>query len=311
MTHNKKIVVFGGSGFLGSHVADALSNAGYQISIFDTIDSAYLRDDQQMIVGDITNLDQVSAAIEGAYAVYNFAAIADIDEANDRPIQTAQINVVGAITLLEAARLAGIKRYVFASSVYVFSESGSFYRASKQAAERFIETYHTRYGLDYTILRYGSLYGPRADHHNGIFRMLSAAIDNSSITYAGNGEAIREYIHVADAARLSVKILASEYANRHLVLTGVERLRVHDVMEMIAEILPGDINLEFSSGNPMHHYSMTPYAYRPSSGHKLVGTEFVDLGQGLIECIADIHARQGHDPNDHSLANLQSLDTKD
>jgi len=304
----QKVVVFGGSGFLGSHVADSLSDAGYEVHIFDTRRSPYLRDDQHMVIGDVTDFDRVREALEDTYVLYNFAAIADIDEAYDRPLKTAEVNVMGAITVLEAARQAGVSRHVFASSVYVFSESGSFYRASKQAAERFIETYHSRYGLEYTILRYGSLYGPRADEHNGIFRMLRQAIEDNAITYAGNGEAVREYIHVTDAARLSVQILGPEYANRHLVLTGVERMRVRDVMQMIAEILPAGVELQFSRGNPVHHYMMTPYAYQPSTGHKLVGTDFVDLGQGLIECIHDIQRQRDHDPNDHSFKNLPTID---
>ena len=304
----EKIVVFGGSGFLGSHVADTLSDAGYQVVIFDRADSPYLRDDQQMVVGNITELDQVLEAAKGAVALYNFAAVSDIDEAHDNPIRTAEVNVLGAVTLLEAARLAKVKRYVFASSVYVFSESGSFYRASKQGAERFVEAYHSRYGLDYTVLRYGSLYGPRADRHNGVFRMLQQALDDDCITYGGNGEAVREYIHVTDAARLSMQILDLKYANRHLVLTGTERMRVRDVMQMIAEILPADIKLEFAEGNPVSHYTMTPYAYQPNIGHKLVGTDFVDLGQGLLECIGELQAQQESDRHDHSRSNLPELD---
>jgi len=303
----EKIVVYGGSGFLGSHVADTLSGAGYQVVVFDTQESPYLREDQQMMIGDITDLNQALDAAQGATALYNFAAVADIDEAHHRPVKTAEINVLGAVTLLEAARLAKVKRYVFASSVYVFSESGSFYRASKQAAERFVETYHSNYDLDYTILRYGSLYGPRADSHNGVFRMLQQAITDSCISYGGNEDAVREYIHVTDAARLSVQILDQKYANRHLVLTGTERMRVRDVMQMIAEILPAKVKLEFSRGNPISHYTMTPYAYQPNIGHKLVGTDFVDLGQGLLECIAELQTRQELDSDDHSRTNLPEL----
>lgn len=303
----EKIVVYGGSGFLGSHVADALSDAGYKVVIFDALPSPYIREDQEMVVGDITDLEHASESAKGALALYNFAAVADIDEAHDKPVKTAAVNVVGAVTLLEAARLAGVKRFVFASSVYVFSESGSFYRASKQAAERFVETFHSRYGLDYTILRYGSLYGPRADLHNGLFRMLQQAITSNCITYGGNGDAVREYIHVTDAARLSVQILEQKYANRHLVLTGTERMRVRDVMQMIAEILPNKVKLEFASGNPISHYTMTPYAYQPNIGHKLVGTDFVDLGQGLLECIGQLQTQFELDANDHSRAGLPEL----
>jgi len=304
----KKVVVFGGSGFLGSHVADSLSDAGYEVVVCDTQQSPYLREDQKMVIGDITDLNQTQDVMKGASAVYNFAAVADIDKAHDQPLKTVEVNVLGAVTLLEAARLAKVSRFVFASSVYVFSEAGSFYRASKQAAERFVETYHSRYDLDYTVLRYGSLYGPRADPNNGVFRMLQQAITKSCITYGGNGEAVREYIHVTDAARLSVQVLEKRYANRHLVLTGTERLRVRDVMQMISEILPADVKLEFTEGNPISHYTMTPYAYQPNIGHKLVGTDFVDLGQGLLECISDLQKRQDFDSSDHSRASLPEID---
>lgn len=296
---NETVVVFGASGFLGSHVADALSAAGYRVRLFDRNPSPFLKSNQEMIVGDIMNLDQVIAAAKGASIVYNFAAIADIDEAHDKPIPTATINVLGNMHALEAARIAGARRFVFASTVYVYSESGSFYRASKQAAERFTETYHERYGLDYNILRYGSLYGRRADKRNGIYRMLHEAVEHHSITYKGSGEAMREYIHVEDAARMSVQVLAPEFANRHLILTGQEKLRIKDVMMMISEILPWPVELHFDEANAVHHYAITPYAFQPRIGRKLVLNEHVDLGQGILDCLREIHQNFHHgDEND-------------
>ncbi|WP_300088872.1 NAD(P)-dependent oxidoreductase [uncultured Nitrosomonas sp.] len=295
-------VVLGAGGFLGSHVADALSSAGYRVRLFDRNPSPFQRPDQEMIVGDLMDLDQVSGAIRGAAAVYNFAAIADIDEAQDNPLGTASINVLGNMHALEASRLAGVRRFIFASSVYVYSEAGSFYRASKQAAERFTETYHERYGLDYTILRYGSLYGRRSDQRNGIYRMLHEAIQNRSITYHGSGESIREYIHVEDAARMSVQILAPDFANRHLILTGQEKLRIRDVMTMISEILPWEVSLHFDQDRPGHHYQITPYAFQPRVGRKLVLNEHVDLGQGLLDCIQEIHQHVSHDREENDVS---------
>lgn len=293
-------VVLGAGGFLGSHVADALSNAGYRVRLFDRSPSPYQRPDQEMIIGDLMDINQVLEAAQNAAVVYNFAAIADIDEAHDNPLATANINVLGNMHALEVARLVGARRFVFASSVYVYSESGSFYRASKQAAERFTETYHERYGLDYTILRYGSLYGRRSDRRNGIYRMLHEAVQKHSITYHGSGEAIREYIHVEDAARMSVQILAPEFANRHLILTGQEKLRARDVMTMISEIMPWPVALHFDEANPVHHYQITPYAFQPRIGRKLVLNEHVDLGQGLLDCLREIHQliNHGHEEDD-------------
>lgn len=298
-TSNEIAVVFGASGFLGSHVVEALSAEGYRVRLFDRSPSPYHQHDQEMIIGDIMNLEEVTKATQDAAVVYNFAAIADIDEAHEKPLATAAVNIIGNMNVLEAARLAGARRFIFASSVYVYSESGSFYRASKQAAERFIETYHERYGLNYSILRYGSLYGRRTDTRNGIYRMLHEAVEKHSITYKGSGEAIREYIHVEDAARMSVQILAPEFANRHLILTGQERMRIKDVMTMISEIMPWPVELHFDEANTVHHYEVTPYAFQPRIGRKLVLNEHVDLGQGLLDCLREIHKELHHsDIND-------------
>lgn len=289
------VVVYGGSGFLGSHVADALSHAGYSVRIFDVVPSAYLRRDQEMVVGDLMDAEAVINAARGARYVYNFAGLADIDEAKNRPVDTVTLNVLGNVHALEGARAAGVKRFVYASTVYVYSESGSFYRASKQAAERFVETYRERYGLPYTILRYGSLYGRRADEHNGLFRLLKEALEKRSITYPGSGEAMREYIHVADAAKLSVQVLAEEYANRHLILSGHERMQVKTLMRMISEMVPGGVKLEFGGERSEGHYEITPYAFHPKVGHKLVANDYVELGQGLLDCLADVHERLHRD----------------
>jgi UDP-glucose 4-epimerase len=282
------VLVIGGSGFLGSHVADALSDAGYRVRVFDLRPSPYLRAGQRMIVGDLMDLGAVKRAAAGCRYLYNFAGISDIDDARRRPIDTARQNVLGNLHALEAARMARAKRFVFASTVYVYSESGSFYRASKQASEQFVEAYHERYQLPFSILRYGSLYGRRADERNGICRFLTQALRHGRIVYGGSEDAMREYIHVTDAARLSVQILDEKYADRHLVLTGQERMAVKHLMRMISEMLPGGVRVRYLNRRDDGHYVMTPYAFHPKLGHKLVPNDFVDLGQGLLDCLADL-----------------------
>jgi UDP-glucose 4-epimerase len=265
-----------------------LSRQGYKVSIFDIRESDYLLENQKMIIGDILNLDQVDAAIKEQDYVYNFAGLADIDDAKDNPIRTAQLNIMGNINILEASKNHNVKRFIFASSAYVFSGSGGFYKASKQSSEKFIEEYQKRYDLDFTILRYGSLYGRRSDMRNGIYRLLKDALDNQQITYKGTGEELREYIHVEDAARLSVDILDKQYKNRHLMLTGIEKMKVGDLMTMISEILGGDIQINLSKDRFTAHYKVTPYSYTPTIGHKLVSTDHVDIGQGLLDVIAEL-----------------------
>lgn len=287
----KPVVVYGGSGFLGSHIADALTAQGRPVRIFDRAPSPFLRDGQEMIVGDITDAAAVTRAAEGCEFAYHFAGIADIDEANDKPMDVARLNILGTLTVLESARAAGVSRVLFASTVYVYSGAGSFYRVSKQACEQFIEAYRDRYGLPYTILRYGSLYGPRSDARNSIYRMCRQALTEGKITYKGAPEAQREYIHVLDAANLSVQAQAEEYANRALVLTGQERLRVGDLMQMIAEMLPREVALEFAAHDPKTHYVMTPYSYNPRLGHKVTLNDYVDLGQGILDMFDEIDER--------------------
>ena len=284
-----KVIVFGGSGFLGSHVADALSNAGHQVTIFDVQHSPYLREDQKMIVGDILDEGAVSRAIAGQEAVYHLAGIADIDECARRPVDTVRYNVLGTVILLEASRNAGIKRFVFAGSVYVYSESGSFYRSSKQACELFIENYHRLYALPYTIVRYGSLYGERSDERNSIYRIIKEALSTGKIIYHGTGEELREYIHVQDAAQSSVTILQPEFENQHLILTGNQTMRYHDLLEMIKEMLGGKVTIEYLPKTSDTHYTITPYNFSPRLGKKLVSNPHIDMGQGLLSCMHEIY----------------------
>jgi UDP-glucose 4-epimerase len=288
-----KIFVTGGSGFLGSHVCDALSDAGHEVTIFDVKPSPYLRKDQKMMTGDILDLHLLEGALEGMDVVYHFAGIADIDECVEKPVDTARINVLGTVTLLDAAARAGIKRFVLASSVYVFSSSGYFYRSSKRACEDFMDDYAQRYGLKYTCLRYGSLYGPRADKRNSIFRLLKEAMETGRMTYKGCGDEQREYIHVLDAARSSVKILDSKFENQNVILTGMERFRYIELLEMIKEIFGGSVEINIEPTDRKAHYKLTPYSYTPPLGLKLVNNPYVDFGQGILECLGDIE-KQGH-----------------
>lgn len=284
-----KVIVFGGSGFLGSHVADALSNAGHQVTIFDVQHSPYLREDQKMIVEDILDEGAVSKAIAGQEAVYHLAGIADIDECARRPVDTVRYNVLGTVIILEASRNAGIKRFVFAGSVYVYSDSGSFYRSSKQACELFIENYHRLYGLPYTIVRYGSLYGERSDERNSIYRIIKEALSTGKIIYRGTGEELREYIHVQDAAQSSVTILQPEFENQHIILTGNQTMRYHDLLEMVREMLGGRVTIEYLPKTSDTHYTVTPYNFNPRLGKKLVSNPHIDMGQGLLSCMHEIY----------------------
>ena len=191
--------------------------------------------------------------------------------------------------MLEACHAHRVKRFIYASTVYVHSREGGFYRCSKQASEAYIEEYQKIYGLDYTILRYGSLYGPRADETNGLYRIVKSALDHSTVSYEGDVDAMREYIHVEDAARASIDVLNDEFVNESVVLTGQEPMRVIDMLKMLAEILGLSADsVEFSKDKYAGHYVRTPYAYQPKLGRKYVLPIHVDLGQGLLQLIEEV-----------------------
>jgi UDP-glucose 4-epimerase len=282
-------VVTGGSGFLGSHLADELACRGHTVVVFDQKPSGTLPPDQKQVVGSLEDFELLCRTLEGADYVYHYAGLSDLNAARDLPRETVQANVAGTVNVLEAARRAKIKRFVFSSTIYVYSGEGSFYRASKQACEAYIEEYQRRYELEYTILRFGSLYGPRADESNGVYRLLREAARTGKIRYFGEPDDAREYIHVSDAARLSVDILTPEYANQHLIITGHYPMRASDLFTMFSEILGREVRVDYTRPeNPDMHYRITPYQYHPRVGKKLTSNLYVDFGQGILQVLEQI-----------------------
>jgi UDP-glucose 4-epimerase len=283
-----RICVLGGSGFLGSHVADKLSEIGHDVAVVDRLRSVWLRKDQEMVIADLLDPNSIDKAIDGAEIVYNFAGLADLNQALTMPVKTIELNVLGNMHVLEACKKAGVDRYLFASSIYVYSREGGFYRCSKQSAEHYIEEYQNVYGLNYTILRYGSLYGPRSGEDNGLFRIIRDALIQGKISYEGDPESVREYIHVEDAANSSVTALGTDFLNQSVILTGQQSMRVSDLLSMLSEILDFQESPEFRGEDYAGHYVRTPYAYQPKLGRKYSPSTHVDLGQGLLQIIDDI-----------------------
>ena len=285
------VAVFGGSGFLGSYVADELSDRGYRVKIFDLVESPYLRNDQEMIVGDILDRNNVGRCISGCDYVYSFAGIAGITDARRNPVKTIETNVLGSTHIVDACIINKVKRFIFASTVYVYSDLAPFYRSSKQACELIIEDFNKAFGLDYTILRYGSLYGRRSNHFNYIYSIIKQAIEKGKIIRKGDGEEIRSYIHVQDAARCSVDILSEEYNNQHVMLTGNQSIKIKDLLNMIREIFQGEISVEYSPESEPGHYEITPYSFKPRIAKKIIASSYYDLGQGILDVIYEVYSK--------------------
>ena len=285
----KKVVVFGGGGFIGSHVADKLSELGFNTFIFDKLPSQWINKDQKMLVGDICDIEMVSKAVKGSDIVYNFAALADLNKALYLPLESAKVNIMGNLNILEACRLNKIKKFIYASTVYVNSKEGGFYRCSKSASENYVEEYNNFYQLNYTILRFGSLYGPRADDSNGLLNIIKKAVKYGKLEYNGHPDSMREYIHVEDAAEASIIALEKKFTNKCLTISGQEPMKVSDVLKMIGEILNLKNNsIKFKKGKLLGHYTRTPYAYKKMFTKKYIPPVHIDLGQGLLDLIKSV-----------------------
>jgi len=283
------VLVIGGSGFLGSHIADELTSNGYNVTIYDMTPSQWLQPSQKMVIGNLLDQDMLDHCMKNVQYVYHLAGIADIGEATGKPVETVKTNVLGTTIVLEAALKAKIERLIFASTVYVYSHRGAFYRASKQAAENYIEIFQEKFGLNYTILRYGSLYGPRAQKWNGLRKYVEQAVKNNKIIFNGTGEERREFIHVSDAAQLSISILDKKYINKCYTLTGTQVLTGLELSKMIREIIGKPFSIEFSKISGSHdHYVMTPYRFTPKRAMKMVPDTFIDLGHGILEVVEEI-----------------------
>ncbi len=288
----KKVMVFGGCGFLGSYVVDELGIRGFDVLAVDIKPSEYV-DEALFRKCDIMDPRSTQEIIgEDVDIVYNFAGFANLDQSVFHPVETINLNIVGNLNILEACKNKNVRKVVFASSSYAMNDKGSFYGISKLSSEKIIEEYQKLYGLKYTIIRYGSVYSEREFENNYIYQLIKKAVAQGKIIHDGDGEEVREYIHAADAAKLSVDVIESErYDNQNIVLTGVERMKRRELFGMIKEILNDQVEIIFKENGYKNHYKVTPYSFHPTLSKKLVANPYIDMGQGLLECVKEVYRK--------------------
>ena len=137
--------------------------------------------------------------------------------------------------------------------------------------------------IDYTIIRYGSVYGERADSNNRIYRIIREALIENKITFLGEGSEEREYIHGRDAGKLSVQVLEDEkYIKQNVILTGVERFKHSELLAFIGEMMNNEVEVEMLDEDYKGHYVLTPYSFSPTIGVKLVNNPGIDFWSGPV-----------------------------
>jgi len=257
-----KVLVTGGSGFIGSHVVDKLRDKGVDVRVFDAVMPTY-RKDIEYYQGSILDRASLAFAMNGIDVVIHLAAVADVKDVFNNPYYAESINVRGTINVLETLRRSKIKRLIYGSTTWVYSEAGAdildeftplhapshFYTATKLAAEYYCQTYSRLYGLEVTILRYGIPYGPRARDGAVVPIFVRKALNGEPVTIAGDGSQYRKFIYVEDLAEGNVLALKAIAKNKIYNLDGKERVTIKQIVEAIQKSL-NNVRIEYIPVRP-------------------------------------------------------------
>ena len=262
-----KVVVTGGSGFIGSHVVDALADAGHEIVVIDHRVRPH-RSDVQFEDVDLLDLSSVLAATHGAEHIFHLAAVSNVNYAYKYPVYSTALNVMGTTNVLESARINGAKRVHLASTVWVYNGApdsdeaadetvpfhlkgaGHIYTSTKMACEMLCHNYSELYDLPFTVLRYGIPYGPRMREELLIPIFLKKALDGDPLTVAGKGEQYRKFVYVRDLAEAHVLAMSDEAKNEIYNLEGPRKVTVLEVAERIRDHVGEHVKIEMVPARP-------------------------------------------------------------
>ena len=281
---NKKILILGSSGFLGSHLVKFLLKNN-EVVQFDMNQPPQKIADSEFIKGSILDKTLVTSAMKDVDIVYHFAAMTDIDIVNESPAQAIEVNIAGTSNVLEACVQERIERFIFSSSVYVYSEFGGVYKSTKQACELLIEDYNKMHDLGYTILQLGSVYGPGAKQINLISRLINEALSLKEIHHYGTGEEVRQYIYVKDVVQAAATSIDNNYKNKKIILLGNERITISELMDKIIFYTDSNIQKVFHNDQYGIHYKLSPFHTNPDGAVNLKIETPVLLNSGLKKTI--------------------------
>ncbi len=282
----EKILIIGGSGFIGSHVADEFKKAKKDVTILDKKKPDNISGSQKYLNIDIRNNLKIQKILKNYNSIYYFADIADINESKKNYMKTINHNILTLSNILAECVNSKIKKFIYASSLYVFSESGSFYRASKQCAEILIKEFSKIGKFEYRFLRYGSIYGERAQSWNGISNFINQIKKKSEVTYQGTGKEIRYYIHVKDAAKLTLESHDNKIKEKSVSIFGDKPVTVDQLFDLLFEIFGKKKKVKYLRKiNTDDHYGYSPYRYMPEESIKITSNNSIDLGEGILRLL--------------------------
>ncbi|MCL5023424.1 MAG: NAD-dependent epimerase/dehydratase family protein [Nitrospirae bacterium] len=261
-----KVVVTGGSGFIGSHVVDTLVDAGNEVTVIDHRVRPH-RADVAFEDVDLMDMSSVLAATRGAEHIFHLAAVSNVNYAFKYPVYTTALNVLGTAHVLESARVNGARRVYLASTVWVYNGSpngepldesvpfylngaGHIYTSSKMACEMICHNYHQLYNVPFTVLRLGIPYGPRMREELLIPIFVRKALNGEPLTVAGKGGQFRNFIYVRDLAEAHVLAMKDIAANQTYNLEGPKKVTVLEVAEGVRAAIGEQVKIEFVPERP-------------------------------------------------------------
>ncbi len=261
-----KTVVTGGSGFIGSHVVDALLDAGHEVTVIDHRVPPHRRDVKFEDI-DLMDLSSVLAATRDVEHIFHLAAVSNVNYAYKYPVYTVALNILGTTHILEAARINAAKRVHLASTVWVYNGTpngeplaesvpfylegaGHIYTSSKMSCEMVCHNYSQLYHVPFTILRLGIPYGPRMREELLIPSFIKKALAGQPLTVAGTGNQYRNFIYVRDLAEAHVLAMKETAANQTYNLEGSRKITVLEVAKGIRGVIGDHVKIEFVPERP-------------------------------------------------------------